>query len=146
MINLSDPMENVKKRQQQINKFYYDLKDAADNIFNEILACQRALDVCMNYYRKQNPYIVKSVLKYIASGYDKNSAINLTAQDFSTTPERIEAIYQPSRRYMSAVNLYAKRYMTEKLRSHGFKIKEIAAILGVSENHVYKLLKCKIDL
>ena len=136
----------AKIAKDKIEKAYNDLKKAADEIFNQVLEYNEAMSQQTNFLERQNPYIVKSVLKYIAAGYDKESAINLTAQDYKTTVFRVEAIYQSSRRYMSAVNLYAKRYMCEKLRSSGFKIKEIAAILGVSENHIYKLLKCKIDL
>lgn len=140
------PTTNFELTKNRLERSYKDLKKAADEIFEEVMAFNEAVKQQANRLEKQNPYIVKSVLKYIAAGYDKESAINLTAQDFGTTVFRVETIYQSSRRYMSAVNLYAKRYMCEKLRNAGFKIKEIAAILGVSENHIYKLLKCKIDL
>lgn len=46
---------------------------------------------------------------------------------------------------MSAVNLFAKRYTCEKLKKAGFTAKEIARVIGVSENHIYKILRCNVD-
>ena len=81
----------------------------------------------------------------MANGLNKDDAIILTALDFNTSIERVKTIFWQQNRYMSAVNLYAKRYLCEKLRKSGFKAKEIAYILGISENHVFKLLRSNID-
>ena len=95
--------------------------------------------------RRKNPYIVKSIIKYMASGLSRENAFIKTALDYQTDVNRIKAIFFEQNRYMSAINLFAKRYACEKLKQAGFKAKEIAKIIGVSENHIYKLLRCKID-
>lgn len=99
-----------------------------------------------NCVRLENPYIVKAVLRHIAAGTDLYNACLLVAKQFHTNEFRVRQLVQNHKKYMSAVNLYARRFCAEKLKNAGFSAKKIAEILGVSENHVYKLLKCKIDL
>lgn len=95
--------------------------------------------------RRQNPYIVKSVIKYMAKGLNKDDAILMTARDFETDEFRVSTIFWSQNRYMSAVNLYAKRYLCEKLKKNGFTAKRIGKIIGVSENHVFKILRANAD-
>lgn len=95
--------------------------------------------------RKQNPYIVKSVIKYMASGMCKDDAILKTAEDYKTRESRVSVLLWQQKRYISAVNLYARRYLCEKLKKSGMSAPEISQILGVSTNHVYKLLKTNVD-
>jgi len=95
--------------------------------------------------RQENPYIVKSVIKYMAKGLNKQDAILMTATDFETTTRRVADIFWAQNRYMSAINLYARRYTCEKLKEAGLTAKEIAKIIGVSENHVFKMLHNKAD-
>lgn len=99
-----------------------------------------------NCVRLENPYIVKAVLRHIAAGTDLYNSCLLVAKQFHTNEFRVRQLIQSHKKYMSAVNLYARRFCAEKLKNAGFSAKKIAEILGVSENHVYKLLKCKIDL
>jgi len=95
--------------------------------------------------RQQNPYIVKRVIRYMAAGHAKPEAIILTALEFHTTVDRVKNVFWQQNRYMSAVNLFAKRYTCEKLKKAGFTAKEIARVIGVSENHIYKILRCNVD-
>jgi len=95
--------------------------------------------------RRYHPYIVKSVIKYMAQGLNKTDAIIITALDFDTDIKRVETIFWFQNRYMTAVNLYAKRYACEKLKKAGLTAKKTAEILGISENHVYKLMKNNVD-
>ena len=71
--------------------------------------------------------------------------ITLTAEEYEVPEDKIRVLCGCQKRYMSAVNLYAKRYLCEKLKKRGMKTKEIAEIVGVSENHIYKLQKCNAD-
>lgn len=119
--------------------------EAVDNIKKSIQISLDNTKTQNNKLKLQNPYIVKSVIKYMANGINQKDAIILTAMDFKTTTDRVDTIYWGQKRYMSAVNLFAKRYMCEKLKNANFKAKEIANILNISENHVFKLLKCKAD-
>lgn len=121
------------------------ISEAVDNIQSTIHISFQKQKECDNKSRLQNPYIVKSVIKYMANGLNKTDAVILTAQDFQTDIARIDVVYNGQKKYMSAVNLYAKRYLCEKLRQAGFIAKDIALVLGISENHVFKLLRCKAD-
>ena len=98
-----------------------------------------------NKIRQQNPYIVKSVIKNMAKGLNMDDAITLAAEEFKTTSERIETLMWEQKRYHSAIRLYARRYLCEKLKEYGLKTKDIARIAGVSTNHVYKMLKANPD-
>ncbi|MCX4348226.1 MAG: hypothetical protein OSJ76_00390 [Alphaproteobacteria bacterium] len=95
--------------------------------------------------RQQNPYIVKRVIRYMAAGHAKPEAIILTALEFHTTVDRVKSVFWQQNRYMSAINLYARRYMAEKLKNAGLTAKEIAKIIGVSENHIFKMLRHNTD-
>lgn len=94
---------------------------------------------------KENPYIVKSVIKHLSSGLNLHDSMILTAENFSTSLERVETVYSQQKRYMSAVTLFARRFAVQKLIKSGFTKKEISKILGVSENHIYKMMKCVVD-
>lgn len=98
-----------------------------------------------NKLHKQNPYIVKSVIKYLANGIDKENALLLTAADYDTDIKRVRYIFNQQSRYMTAINLFAKRYTCEKLKKAGYTAKQIAMVIGVSENHIFKLLRANVD-
>lgn len=116
-----------------------------DNLRTKIEHLKFQVEETENLNRLENPYIVKTVLRHIANGVDQENAILLTAKQFHTTAFRVEVLVHSNKKYMSAVKLYARRFCAEKLKNAGFSAKKIAEILGVSENHVYKLLKCKIE-
>ena len=97
-----------------------------------------------NYLRKQNPYIVKAVIKYMAAGLSQNNAVIKVAGDYDTTASRVTAVFDGQKKYMAAVNLYARQYMCKKLRDAGMSARQIAGLLKISTNHVYKLLKTEI--
>lgn len=63
--------------------------------------------------RRKNPYIVKSIIKYMASGLSRENAFIKTALDYQTDVNRIKAIFFEQNRYMSAINLFAKRYASK---------------------------------
>lgn len=117
-----------------------------DNLRTKIEQFKIQVEKTENLNRLENPFIVKAVLRHIAAGVDQESAILLVAKQFHTTAFRVETLLKQNKKYMSAVKLYARRFCAEKLKNAGFSAKKIAEILGVSENHIYKLLKCKIDL
>lgn len=118
---------------------------AVDNFLKASKEIEIFLTKQDSFSRRQNPAIVKSVIRYIASGYSQQDAITLTAKDFMTNSFRVETVFQTAKKHMSAVKLYAKKYTCEKLKKAGFTAKKIAGILGISENHVYKLLRCDIN-
>lgn len=128
------------------------LEKETKNILNSVDKIKKAIHISQfqmrteeKNKRKQNPYIVKSVIKYMDNGLNKEDAITLTAADYNTSFDRVSTIFWGQARYMSAINLYAKRYLCEKLKNAGFIAKDIALILGISENHVFKILKCKTN-
>lgn len=129
----------------KINISTHQLKEITQQIELDLSSLHQYTINEENRLRLQNPYIVKSVIKYMANGLNKTDAMLLTAQDFETNVNRVEAVYWAQGRYMSAINLYAKRYTCEKLKNNGFTAKQIAKILGVSENHIFKLLKANVN-
>lgn len=137
---------------KEISSLQNKLKDYADKLNKLSDAMQLELTTLYRYtidnersIRQQNPYIVKAVIKYMANGLNKSDAMLLVAKDFQTDIARVQAVYWSQNRYMSAVNLYAKRYTCEKLKKSGYTAKQIASVIGVSENHIFKLLKANPD-
>jgi predicted regulator of amino acid metabolism with ACT domain len=96
--------------------------------------------------QKENPYIIKRIIKHVADGLDAKQAIFLAADELNISTERAKILLQTQKCYLSALNLYAKKYMVEKLKKAGLSVSDIAKMTGVSKNHVYKLLKCKANL
>lgn len=90
---------------------------------------------------KLNPYLVKSVIKYIAKGFSEQNAVAITAKDFDLALARVESVYNSQKRYAAATKLYARKYCVKMLRQAGFKMRDIAKILKISEAHAYRLEK-----
>lgn len=136
---------NNKETLNEIKKNIAIIQNAGDKLSNlmHLTYCEQKAKDMPN---KDNPYIVKSIIKYLAQGLDLYNAKILTALDFDETPSRVDVIYNSQRHYLSAIKLYARRYLCIKLKKNGFKTKEIAKILNVSENYVYKLHNTYIEM
>lgn len=144
MIVCNDSKE-IERIKDELGDFTHQLRKITKKIENDVAALHvHTLHQEFNL-RQQNPYIVKSVIKYMANGLNKTDAMLLTARDYDTDIKRISAVLWGQNRYMSAINLFAKRYACEKLKNAGFTAKQIAKIVGVSENHVFKLLRSTVD-
>lgn len=130
---------------EQIEKNLKILSNSVDNIKNLVHISYCSLLDKERKERLKNPYMVKNILKHLAMGMNEENAILLTAEKFDTTYERVSAVYSGQKKYKSAILLFAKKYLCMKLKQSGFLTREIAAILNVSENHIYKLLNCGID-
>lgn len=137
--------DEVKKIRENLQDNFYDLRKSVKNIEYSINSLYSYSIDQEKHIRQQNPYIVKSVIKYMANGLNKNDAMLLTANDFKTDIKRVSAVFFGQGRYMAAINLFAKRYTCEKLKNAGYTAKQIANVIGVSENHVFKLLRATVD-
>lgn len=129
----------------QIEKNLKIISQSVDNIKSIVNITHANMCEKEKQERLKNPYIVKSVLKYLASGLSEYNSILLTAEKFEITVERVKCVYSHQKKYRSAILLFAKRYLCMKLKQAGFIAKDIALVLNVSENHIYKLLDCNID-
>jgi transposase len=69
-----------------------------------------------------------------------------TAQHYHTSFSEIQHIFNHHCKYKTAINLYARRYAAIKLKQAGMSAPQMSKILGISENHIYKLLKAQVDL
>lgn len=139
IIFIDDETEN------QLEKYKKTIIQSTEHVINLVHTSFEHQKKFEQKKRQQNPYIVKTVIKYLARGLNKEDAIILTAKDFKTDIDRVSTVFYAQNRYMSAVNLFAKRYTCEKLKKAGFTAKDIAKVIGVSENHIYKILRCNVD-
>lgn len=139
IVHLDDDTASLLEKEKR------NILKSVDNIINNINISYQIEANAVAKKRKQNPYIVKSVIKYMATGLSLDNAIIKTATRFETTTFRVKSIFWEQKRYMSAVKLYAKRFTCEKLKKHGMTAKQIANILDISENHVFKILRCNAD-
>lgn len=131
--------------EKELHRLKNGILESAEKIANLVHVSYEHQKKIQQQERQQNPYIVKSVIKYMANGLNKTDAMILTALEFNTDVKRIENVFWTQNRYMTAVNLYAKRYTCEKLKKAGLTAKKISEILGISENHIYKLMKNNVD-
>lgn len=130
----------------EIEEVEENIYSLVDKLRKKMEQFKHQVELTENCIRFENPFIVKAVLRHIAAGTDLYNACLLVSKQFHTNEFRVRQLVQSQKKYMSAVNLYARRFCAEKLKKAGFSTKKIAEILGVSENHVYKMLKYEIDL
>lgn len=149
MIGLDVKINKIEHEQNVINELIYNIIE--NSIETELLLkrLKQSVDKLKvsardydNERQRINPYIVKRVVAHIANGLNVSDAIILTAEEYRETVKRVEVLFEHQKVYMSALNLFAKKYMAEKLKKAGYKTKQVAKIIGVSENHIYKLLRC----
>ena len=136
MIDLKN-LENIKTNiNEKILKISTELKEL-EQLSSDLncVATERNNSVV-----KRNPYIVKRVIKHIANGMCQRDAILLTADELNEPTSRVEVLFKDQKYFMSALLLFSK-YACERLKKAGYTAKEIGKVLGVSENHIYKLLK-----
>jgi hypothetical protein len=97
--------------------------------------------------KKDNASLVKRIIYYIAKGLPEQKAIAIASDEFCYWDKEATVIWQDSKKSLkTGTLLFAKRFTAVKMRKKGFKIKEIAGVLEVSENHVYKLLNEDVDI
>ncbi len=144
MIICNDSAE-LNEMKMKIHEHRRKLRNAVDCISGEIDRLAQFTFSEEKEARKLNPYLVKSVIKNMSRGMSKENAVIVTAMNYEQPIMRVSAVFSEQTRYMAAINLYAKRYTAEKLKKAGYKTKEIAQIIGVSENHIYKLLRAVPD-
>lgn len=113
----------------------------------ELKTSARRLYYATHEYNSENvkkaPYIVKKVIYYMARGETLNNAVALTAADFNTSLERVHYIINAQKVHTAALNLYAKKFFVVTLKKSGYSIKDIAALLRISEAHAYRLARAK---
>lgn len=134
-------MEKIKQLKEKIQDIEIELKNLKYQI-EDFTADQQ--DQIRDRLANR-PHLVKRVIKYMAEGLNKSDSILKTSIDYNVPLIWVSAAFAQQNRYMTAVNLYAKKYAAQKLKKYGLSNDVIAEILGVSKNHVYKLLKANID-
>lgn len=90
---------------------------------------------------KENPKIVKRILRYRGCGFSKQEALNKTAEDFNCSVQRVRIVYQENQQNTAYIRLYARKYLVQKLYDYGFAPIQIAKIAGISRQSVFRLLK-----
>lgn len=138
---------------EDLESFKSDLRDCLDRIREEAEEIEISTNSICNQLRerdnkalKENPYILKRILKHIANGLAPSAACDLTADELNISTSRAEKLLSSQKMYFSALNLYARRFTALRLKKAGFDNVDISKILGVSSNHVYKLLESEVNL
>lgn len=126
---------------KKINKIHNDIIQNVDCIKNSVDDLKKIICEYDNKSIKKNPFIVKRVVKHLANGLSKHNAIALTATELNESTDRVSMLFSQQKTYMSALHLFSKKYLCEKMRNAGYSAKQISIVLNISENHVYKLLK-----
>lgn len=87
--------------------------------------------------------IVKSICRLIASGLCEKDAIALTADEYAgkLKEAHVKHLWNQSKQYKTAINMYARAFMCKKMKQTGFTIAEIALTIGLSQTMVHKILK-----
>lgn len=94
--------------------------------------------------RKNNPYIVKRVIKHLAEGLSLNDSCCMTANELGETLARVEGVFDYHKCFATGLRLYSRKYAIDKLYAAGFTGAQIAKVIGISTPHVYKILKAEV--
>lgn len=89
----------------------------------------------------ENPKIAKMIYENISCGYSVSESIVLTALTFDCSLARVRAVYTAHENATAAAVAFAKNYLIHTLKKRGFKINDIAFILGVSRQTIFNYLK-----
>lgn len=135
---INNLVEKISNIQDYTNATCQELRKL-NNIINSISAEA-------NHAMRNNPYIVRCVIKHIANGLAVQDSIIATANELGEPIQRVNVLFEHTKIYHTALRLYSRRYMCAKLKETGYKTAQIAKIMGISTNHVYKLLKTDVNL
>lgn len=122
------------------DKFIF-LLDTLKNLQLEVNNEYRDYEKKVTKYRAQNPKIAKSVCDNLISGYSLSESLVITALTHDITIERARVAYQAHNNATQQIKAYAKNYLIHTLKKRGFKINDIAFILGVTKQTVYNYIK-----
>ena len=91
----------------------------------------------MTIEQKKNPIIARKICDLIASGYSNSEAFVMAALAFDCSLDRVRAVYCAHKNATRQRVAFAKNFMIHTLRRRGFKINDIALILGCSRQTVF---------
>ncbi|OPZ78334.1 MAG: hypothetical protein BWY78_00648 [Alphaproteobacteria bacterium ADurb.Bin438] len=92
-----------------------------------------------------NTKIYNRYYKYIAIGLPPDLISQKLASDFNLSETVIKEIINRDNNWHQAYIRFAKKFAINVLKKNKFKNKEIAKILNMSENSVYRMIKEKDD-
>lgn len=135
---------------EKIKNMRIPLKDFIEGFNNIDKELEKILTLQRFFTNKRscnNAKLIKKIIYHIAKGVPEERAVDLSADELGYWDKEAYIIWCSSKKALkTGTLLFAKRYTACKLKKRGYKIKEIASILEVSENHVYKLLHENVDI
>ena len=133
--------EYIDQLSKDIDDAAKDLKSRFQDLSDNLHHLKRAVYEYDSETQKQHPLIIKRVAKHIADGLTQLDAISQTAIDLKLPLERVEGIFSYQKKYTASLQLYARRYFVHHLKKRGYSSRDIAQIIGISLNSVYRLEK-----
>ena len=127
-----------------MHNFFYDMQNLNELFAKITRDLQTQIDLestRLLELQKQNPAIARNVIELIACGYSPDEAIVTTALKFDCSTSRVRVVYDCNRYARKTMLLYAKNYLIHTLKQKGFKMVDIAYILGCNKQTVYNYLK-----
>lgn len=115
--------------------------DSLENIAVSVNEYRQEYNFKISKHRAENPKIAKMIFDNIANGYSVSESLVISALAFNTDLQRTRAVYTAHKNATRAANAYAKNYLIHVLRKRGFKIDDIAIILGCTKQTVYNYTK-----
>ena len=116
---------------------YKKIVDALQNIrlsaSDDILATSLKLSI----EQRQNPAIARKIFDCITSGYSVSESLVITALHYDIDLNRARAVYIAHKNANRQRLAFAKNYLINTLKQRGFKIDDIALILGCTRQTVY---------
>lgn len=120
---------------------YKKIIDSLENIAVSVDKYRQEYNFKISKHQAENPKIAKMIFDNIANGYSVSESLVISALAFNTDLQRTRAVYTAHKNATRAVNTYAKNYLIHVLRRRGFKIDDIALILGCTRQTVHNYTK-----
>lgn len=141
---LSEVVSLIETAKKEIQS----LKNKEEIVFNILDKTDEALSCILKdkNVRNINSILVRKINALIASTGEKETAIDDIAKEFGISREICAWIYHHSNGAKKALYRYARHYTVVKMRNAGFNYFEIAKVLEVSPNYIYKLSTSDIPL
>lgn len=120
---------------------YKKIVDSLENIRFSVDDFKQQQKIKISAAMVENPKIAKMIFENIGCGYSPSESIVITALHFETSIERVRAVYTAHKNATAPAVTFAKNYLIHTLKKRGFKIDDIAFILGVSRQTIFNYLK-----
>ena len=129
-----------------MNKFYEHIQTLENELnfiketYENLTIIQEKREIEHQKLMQQNPYIMKTISKFLGCGYAPSLAIIKTSEEMNIDIKRVRAVYDVNKIGTKHLKKYAQRFLCFQMKMCGFAVGDIAKVANINRRTVYKIL------